>query len=153
MVHLKRLAAKIYPSRYTISGYTMCMISSNTHTQNERQLSRIHAITCKVSSKDLAKIESKIRQSGKSRSSFMRESALASTVIPAMPVPKINQEQWGELSRVASNLNQLTYLCHTRKEHPFSDKVISQIAETRKLLHEVRQTLIGESIPGGKDGG
>jgi uncharacterized protein (DUF1778 family) len=129
------------------------MIAPNTHTPNDRHYSRNHPITCKVSPKDLAEIESKAKQSGKSRSSFMRDSALKSTVVPATTVPSVNKDQWEQLSRVASNLNQLTYQCHTNKEHPSSDKVISQIAEVRNILHEVRQTLIGESIKGGRDGG
>lgn len=83
----------------------------------------------------------------------MRDSALNATVVPATIVPYINKDQWEQLSRVASNLNQLTYQCHTNTEHPSSDKVVSQIAEVRNILHEVRQTLIGESTKGGGDGG
>ncbi len=150
MVHLKRLATKIYPSSEYFSGYTICMINPNTPIPDERYYSRNQPITCKVSPKDLAEIEAKALQAGKSRSGFMRESALNATVVPAVTVPAINQQQWEELARVTSNLNQLTLLCHLNKEHPSSDKVISQIAEARNLLHEVRQALIGNEPKGGK---
>jgi uncharacterized protein (DUF1778 family) len=133
------------------------MIAPNTPiTPNERCLSRILPITCKVSSKDLSAIQAKASVAGKTLSRFMRDSALNSEVTPTQNIPAINEEQWQQLSRVASNLNQLTFLCHTQEKTPLSKEVISDIAATRNLLHEVREALLGnhnkeEESNGGQD--
>lgn len=123
-------------------------------TPNDRPYSRTLPLTCKVSSNDLDKIQAKVKETGKSLSQFLRDSALCAKVVPAQAIPGINEDQWQELSRVASNLNQLTFLCHTQEQTPLSKEVISSLAETGNILHEVRQALLGKPIQvkGGDNG-
>ena len=103
--------------------------------------SRLITLATKVSSIELAAIEKKLEAVvGLSMSEFLRKSALSSTVNPAVIIPSINLEQWHDLARLGSNLNQIALQLHTKGVvNPYLSETIEQI---RELLAVVRVALI-----------
>jgi hypothetical protein len=78
---------------------------------------------------------------------LMRSSALGSKATLARSVPEINRAAWVELSRTASNLNQLAHRYNSGKSvDPY--EIAVALDECCKLLKDVRHGLMtGESIP------
>ncbi len=72
-----------------------------------------------------------------SRSAYIRQTALST---PPVVIPSINREQWAELSRVASNLNQLAHLAN---DGFLSHSTEIEILKAKDLLRDVRSALIG----------
>ena len=66
---------------------------------------RKHPITCRLTDEELSRIDFGKPQ-GTSRGEWIRTKALSRKIPRA--IPEINRKAWAELSRVASNLNQLT---------------------------------------------
>ena len=94
----------------------------------------------KVSAKDWAIIADKIKASGLTISEYLRASALSSTVNPPIIIPSINLDNWHDLARLGSNLNQIALQLHAKGVvNPHLTEVIDQI---RSLLAEVRAALI-----------
>lgn len=110
-------------------------------TPQVRSLSRLITLSTKVSAKDLSTIEDKLKAAGLSLSTYLRESALAAQVNPPVQVAAINIEQWDELGRMGSNINQIARQLNTRGVvDPF---LLELIEHNRTLLAEVRAALIG----------
>lgn len=64
---------------------------------------RLHSVSCRLTDAELATLDE--RRGEVSRGEWLRRAALSQ---PPRVVPTINKEAWSELSRTASNLNQLT---------------------------------------------
>lgn len=94
---------------------------------------RTHTISTRLNDAELQELDAKCAQCHMQRGEFLRTAALHK--LPDH-IPEINREQWVELSRSASNLNQLAYHLNTTEIAP-------DIAEVRKLLAEFRDYLVG----------
>jgi hypothetical protein len=102
--------------------------------------SKVITLGTKVSAKDWAIIAAKIKESGLTVSEYLRASALSSTVNPPTLIPQINFDNWHDLARLGSNLNQIALQLHVKGVvNPYLTEVIEQI---RSLLAEVRAALI-----------
>jgi hypothetical protein len=110
--------------------------------------SRRIPVTSKLSPADLEVVQPKATAAGKTLSTYLRDSALGSTVQASAVIPAVNQEQWRELSKAAANLNQLTHRCHTGEDYPASARAQATLDELSQVLSQIRSTLIG-----GKAGG
>jgi hypothetical protein len=74
-----------------------------------------------------------------SAAQWLREAALRRT-LPPPPVAAVNREQYVELARLASNLNQLTHLANEGGRVTISDHLLRCLTdETRRL----RRALLG----------
>lgn len=68
------------------------------------ELKRNHCVSVRLNPAELAKLDS---ERGKiQRGAWLRDSWLGT--LPPAPAPELNREAWIELSRAASNLNQLS---------------------------------------------
>ncbi|MBC2594868.1 plasmid mobilization relaxosome protein MobC [Ruficoccus amylovorans] len=105
-------------------------------------------VTCKLSAADLAVISRKSAAAGKTHSTFLRDAALASHVQVSPAIPTINGDQWWALSKVASNLNQLTHICHISEASPNSGRVLETLDELRQQLASIRADLIRQEKGG-----
>ena len=102
--------------------------------------SKVITLGTKVSAKDWAIIAGKVKASGLTISEYLRASALSSTVNPPIIIPSINLDNWHDLARLGSNLNQIALQLHVKGVvNPYLTEVIEQI---RSLLAEVRAALI-----------
>jgi hypothetical protein len=68
-----------------------------------REEQRLHPVSCRLTDAELALLDE--RRGKISRGEWLRRAALAQ---PPRIVPEINKQAWSELSRTASNLNQMT---------------------------------------------
>ncbi len=105
-------------------------------------------ITCKLSAADLAVISRKATAAGKTHSTFLRDAALASHVQVSPAIPAINRDQWRELSKVASNLNQLTHLCHIDGIGSRAVGVLALLERLRPQLADIRADLLRQEKGG-----
>ena len=78
---------------------------------------------------------------------LMRSLALGRSPRIPRPVPELNREAWLELSRAASNLNQLAHRANVG-EVVASHELEGALDECRQLLADVRRALLGGSIDG-----
>jgi len=77
---------------------------------------------------------------------YMRSMSLGRRPKLAHQIPAINQEAWTELSRTASNLNQLAYRFNSG-DSVNTDEVAAALEECRNLLGDVRHILLtGRSL-------
>ena len=79
-------------------------------------------------------------QSGKSISRFLIEAGLieAGKQIKAhSSIPAINQEQWGKLATMSSNLNQIAFKLNTGQKAE-----LQAVLEATELLRQVRNLLL-----------
>ena len=77
---------------------------------------------------------------------YMRSLSLGRRPKLAHQIPAINQEAWTELSRTASNLNQLAYRFNSG-DSVNTDEVSAALEECRNLLGDVRHILLtGRSL-------
>jgi len=74
-------------------------------------------------------------------SEFMRAAAFKRAARIPPQIPELNREAWSELSRTASNLNQIAYRANSG-EVVASDELQSAIHNCRKLLSDVRGLLL-----------
>ena len=81
-------------------------------------------------------------------SEYMRAATFKRAARIPPKIPELNREAWSDLSRVASNLNQLAHRANSG-EVVASDELQSAIQNCRKLLADVRTLLLkGESEDG-----
>ena len=74
-------------------------------------------------------------------SSYVRQAAVAGQVQPRTVIPEINRQDWGELGRLAGNVNQIATKLNQGGSINGSD--LTLLAEIRKLLSQVRASLLG----------
>lgn len=98
---------------------------------------RKNFINVRLNDDELETIDRYRKETNLSRSTYMRETAIGN---PPRVIPSINREQWIELSRLASNLNQLSYEAHLGRFHSESEGVIK---DTQQILRDVRNLLVG----------
>lgn len=126
------------------------MIKNHANTKTRNRHSRRIPITSKFSPADLEAVQPKATAAGKTLSTYLRDSALSSTVQTSIKIPAINAEQWRELSKVTANLNQLAHRCHIGQEHPGSRQAQATLDALTQTLAEVRTALLGGSDGGAK---
>lgn len=98
---------------------------------------RKNFVNIRLSDDELKAIDSYRKETKLSRSTYMRETAIGN---PPRVIPSVNRNQWVELSRLASNLNQLAYEAHLGCFHSETESVIK---DTLQILREVRNLLVG----------
>jgi hypothetical protein len=113
----------------------------------DKRNSRLLTVSTKVSLADLAALEEKASQAGLTMSSYVRQAAVSGQVQPKMIIPTINRQDWGELGRLAGNINQIATRLHQGGAIGASD--LAALAEIRKFLGQVRAALIGLEVPHG----
>ena len=77
----------------------------------------------------------------KGAAELMRSLALGKSPKIPRPVPELNREAWVELSRLASNLNQLAY--HANSTGELKPDLHDALLDTRSQLALVRALLMG----------
>lgn len=120
------------------------MKKNHTNINGGNRFSRCIPITSKFSPADLEAVQPKATAAGKTLSTYLRDSALSSTVQPTATIPAINAEQWRELSKATANLNQLAHRCHIGQEHPGSRQAQATLDALTKTLAQIRAALLGE---------
>lgn len=98
---------------------------------------RKNFVNVRLNDDELKAIDSYRKETNLSRSAYMRETAIGN---PPRVIPSINRNQWLELSRLASNLNQLAYEAHLGRFHSETEGIIK---DTRQILRDVRNLLVG----------
>lgn len=120
------------------------MKKNHTNINGGNRFSRRIPITSKFSPADLEAVQPKAKAAGKTLSTYLRDSALDSTVQPRATIPAINAEQWRELSKATANLNQLVHRCHIGQEHPASRQAQVTLDALIQTLAQIRAALLGE---------
>lgn len=96
--------------------------------ENEK---RKHAITCRLTDEELQKVENS--RGGMTPGEWIRRAALG-LEIPNQ-IPELNKQAWAELSKVASNLNQLA-----RQYNQYG--AVNSPSELARILGELRLALL-----------
>lgn len=94
---------------------------------------------------ELSAIEEKAHAAGLSVSTFIREAAIGKKIAA---IPTVNAQHWGELARLAGNINQLAKRANEQRERfdaPFWDEVIVCLLTTTAAADSVRASLITQS--------
>lgn len=100
---------------------------------------RLHSVSCRLTDAEVALLDE--RRGKVSRGEWLRRAALSR---PPRVVPTINKDAWAELSRVASNLNQLTKALHEGRWTPGDSQAAqSALRMLWEQLRAVRAQLIG----------
>lgn len=73
-------------------------------------------------------------------SELLRQTALGRAVTPRTAPSAIAAEQWVELGRLAANLNQLQRAINRGQAEGVPAALVEEL---RRMLHDVRQTLVG----------
>lgn len=103
------------------------MINTEKNAELEKRTNRIH---CSFNNEELETIDS---YRGKiSRAAYLRLASLKN--VPNI-IPEINTAKWVELSRLASNLNQLT--------KAYNETQTLDIEICQQLLRDLRNEMIG----------
>lgn len=126
------------------------MIKNHANTAKGNRFSRRIPITSKFSPADLEAVQPKATAAGKTLNTYLRDSALGSTVQTSAKIPAINAEQWRELSKATANLNQLAHRCHVGQEHPGSRQAQTTLDTLTQTLAQVRAALLGDIDGGGQ---
>lgn len=93
-------------------------------------------ITLYATPRELVLLKAQAKRSGMTYSGFVIASAVGKRI---RPVPAINQKQWGELARLAGNLNQLAKAANSGRVN--IDPAL--LRETKAHLRAVRSALVG----------
>lgn len=100
---------------------------------------RSATIGVRVSPAEQAALPERAARMHMSAAQSLREAALSRT-LPPPPVAAVNREQYVELARLASNLNQLAHLANVGGRVTVSDHLLERMTgETRRL----RRALLG----------
>lgn len=98
---------------------------------------RTHSVSCRLTDGELAALDA--RRGSIRRGEWLRLSAFGK---PPRPIPAVNREAWRELSRTASNLNQLAHSSNAG-EAVDGVELSEALASLRIQLDQLRLTLIG----------
>lgn len=96
---------------------------------------RTHTISTRLNDEELILLDQKCAEYKMQRGEFLRTAALHK--LPYQ-IPKINQQQWIEMARSASNLNQIAH----HLNNAGSDYYIPEIETIRKELSNFRNALL-----------
>jgi len=94
----------------------------------------------RLSARELNSIRDRAAEAGLNVSSFIRQSALSSTVRAS---PVISIRQWSALAPLAANLNQIARHLNARRQDHVSAADREAIAGLDDLLREIRLRLLG----------
>jgi hypothetical protein len=100
---------------------------------------RAATIGVRVSPAEYEALKAKASRMGMTPAQFLREAAL-SRRLPQPPVPQVNREQYAELARLASNLNQLVRLSNSGRPVTVDDSLLRMLADE---VGRLRLALIG----------
>lgn len=128
-------ASLIAPSFHSVAKGTKKMAKVGRKKLAESEKKK-HQINCRVTDTELKIIDS--RRGGIKKTEWLTRTALKK---PPVIIPEINQKAWSELSRVASNLNQLTRAINKGLK---SELKVNDLAELIEILKEVRGGLISK---------
>lgn len=98
---------------------------------------RLHAVTCRLTDAELARCEAS--RGALTAGEWLRVGALSA--LPPAPPPALNLSAWQELSRAASNLNQIA-----KKVSSQTNNLSSEIEDIRAALADFRAQLIGARL-------
>lgn len=98
---------------------------------------RWHSVSCRLTDDELALVDA--RRGKVRRGEWLRLSALSK---PPCIVPELNRVAWVDLSRSASNLNQIAHAINAG-DVPADDDLVSVIQELRVDLAALRLAMIG----------
>jgi len=107
----------------------------------ENRNSRLLTVSTKVSLADLSALEEKASQAGLTMSSYVRQAAVAGQVQPRTVIPEINRQDWGELGRLANNINQIAIRVNQGGTIGASDYAV--LAEICRHLGQIRAAILG----------
>jgi len=107
----------------------------------EKRNSRLLTVSTKVSLADLSALEEKARQAGLTMSSYVRQAAVAGQIQPRTVIPEINRQDWGELGRLAGNINQIATRLNQGGTIGASDSAV--LTEISRVLGQIRAAIIG----------
>jgi hypothetical protein len=100
---------------------------------------RARTIGVRVNPSESALLDSKAAAMGITAGDFLRQAGLTRR-LPSSPVPAINRQEYADLARLASNLNQLAHQANSGAPVAVNDALLHQVAgEVRRL----RQALLG----------
>jgi len=88
---------------------------------------RTSTIGVRVSADEYAALKAKAEQMGMAPAQWLREAAL-SRRLPSPPVPPINREQYAELAKLATNINQLARLANSGQSVTVADALLQRLA-------------------------
>jgi len=95
---------------------------------------RIHTVSVRLNDNELKKLDERRLLSKMQRGEYLRVVSLKK--VPHV-IPKINQDAWVELSRAASNLNQIAY-----KLNSIDIDVINDLSDLKEKLKIFRRVLL-----------
>ena len=104
---------------------------------------RARSIGVKVSEAERLLIEERASFMGMKPSTWLRESAL-SRRLPSPPVAEINRKAYGELGKLAANVNQLVMMAHNGSIVKVDDSLLLSLLAEIKVL---RLNLLGLEVP------
>jgi hypothetical protein len=90
---------------------------------------------------ELAELDA--RRGGMERSEWLRRAGLGKRLAPA--IPAVNREAWGELARVAGNLNQMARSMNAASQIRDVD-LVGILAELHGQVQALRSDLIGAGV-------
>jgi hypothetical protein len=111
---------------------------------------RSATIGVRVSAGEYATLRAKAAQMHMTPAQWLRAAALARR-LPSPPVAAINREQYAELARLASNLNQLTRLANEGGRVTVADGLVARMAHETKRLRLALLGLGGVNEEAGDD--
>ena len=110
----------------------------------EKRNSRLLTVSTKVSLADLAVLEEKATLAGLTKSSYVRQAAVAGQVQPRTVIPEINRQDWGELGRLANNVNQIA--TRLNRGETIDAKDFAVLAEISRVLGQIRAAILGLEV-------
>ncbi|WP_157888372.1 plasmid mobilization protein [Neptunicoccus sediminis] len=101
---------------------------------------RDHQITVRLTGSEHRKLQQ--ATSGRSIAALVRDRLLGLSKETGPQVPLVNRQAWIDLSRTASNLNQMCYRLNTGGR-PEVDRILPLLSLLQRNLEQVRAGLIG----------
>ncbi|WP_069301509.1 plasmid mobilization protein [Neptunicoccus sediminis] len=101
---------------------------------------RDHQITVRLTEREYRKLQK--AASGSSVAALVRDRLLGLSKETTPQIPLVNRQAWIELSRTASNLNQMSYHLNTGTR-PEVDRILPLLSLLQRNLEQVRAGLIG----------
>ena len=87
-------------------------------------------------------VRDKAITAGLSISAFIRKAALSQQI---KAPPRFALEKWAELSRLGSNLNQISKAINSGQRPPLDTSILNELA---RAVSELRTQLLSETTPG-----
>ena len=93
---------------------------------------------------DLSALEEKATLAGLTMSSYVRQAAVAGQVQPKTVIPTINRQDWGELGRLANNINQIATRLNRGGSIGASDSAV--LTEISRVLGQIWAAILGLEV-------